>query len=129
MDRSLLMRDISDAQQNLKRKNEFDEENIENSKKLHNDIDFSGNQIAAESTHIENTSDLSLSTKGIVESLTSETSNDDELTVVDHADTIVEACLRDVEDNDSFKELVAYLQSELKRKDKMIEDLSTEIRI
>ena len=119
-------REPTEMQLSMKRKNESEEETNLISKKPHNETEFSETQIAAESTHIENSIDMSHSTNQIIESLANISEFGNDISSSSLADTVVETCIKEVEANNSIKELVIYLQRELKEKDDLISILSSE---
>ena len=104
MERQNKSRDSTEIQLSMKRKNESEDDTTLVNKKPHNETEFSETQIAAESTHIENSLDTSGSANKILDSLANISVLGNDLSSSSLADTVVESCIKEVEANNALKE-------------------------
>ena len=109
-----------DSQNQVKRKHE-DQESCSN-KKQHSEEEFSKTQISAESTHIDDSVDLSKAADEIVNSHSPDHEEDDS---VDESllNTVVDAHSSSTENTLVLKDIIRSLENEIGRKDTRIDEL------
>ena len=112
---------------NQKRKHQDEEDELERSKKLHSEDEFSGSLITAESTKIDDFDDSDLANT-VIESNLTVTSKDSEEFDADesHIETIVTICKAITEEKTSLVEEIKNLRKDLQIKEDEVKHLKTQ---